>query len=215
VAQPVPAEHRWMTTRHEDDPELRRAIAELQAGTRVETQSRRVFELYYPWVRRFFARLGYAPQDSEDLAQETFRRVFDQIGSFRNDGSFKSWLFAVASNIHRNEARRRHREKRDAPEVSLDTPAEEGGLLREPPASEASPARATYEKERREALARAIRELPPQMRQVLALRIDQDLKYREIAAVLQISIETVKAHLFQARQRLRTELGEDYGLWDE
>jgi DNA-directed RNA polymerase specialized sigma24 family protein len=47
----------------------------------------------------------------------------------------------------------------------------------------------------------------------LALRVDQDLKYREIAAVLQISIETVKAHLNQARQRLRTELGEEYGEW--
>lgn len=204
-----------MTPRHEDDPELRQAIAELQAGTRVEAHSRRVFELYYPWVRRFFARFGYRPQDSEDLAQETFRRVFAQIGSFRNDGSFKPWLFAVASNLHRNESRRRHREKRDAPEVSLDAPADEGGPLLEPPAPEASPARVAYEKEQREALARAVGELPPQMKQVLALRIDQDLKYREIAAVLQISIETVKAHLFQARQRLRTELGEEYGLWDE
>ena len=76
-----------------------------------------------------------------------------------------------------------------------------------------SPAQEAYERERREALARALEGLPPQMRQVLTLRIDQDLKYREIAEVLQISIETVKAHLFQARQRLRTELGEEYGQW--
>jgi RNA polymerase sigma-70 factor, ECF subfamily len=204
-----------MTLRHEDDSELRRAITELQAGIRVEIQSRLVFERFYPLVRRFFARLGYRPEDSEDLAQETLRRVLSQIGSFRNDGSFKSWLFAVASNVHRNESRRRHREKRDAPEVSLDTPADEDAPLHEPSTPDASPARTVYEKEQREALARAVRELPPQMRQVLALRIDQDLKYREIAAVLQISIETVKAHLFQARQRLRTELGEEYGLWDE
>lgn len=204
-----------MTFRSEEDPALQRAIAELQAGVRVEANSRRVFELYYPWVRRFFGRLGYTPQDSDDLAQETFGRVFDQMDSFRNDGSFKSWLFAVAANLHRNEHRRRHREKRDAPEVSLDETNEDGAPLREPPAPEVSPAQVAYEKERREALARAVKELPPQMGQVLALRIDHDLKYREIAAVLQISIETVKAHLFQARQRLRSELGEEYGEWVE
>lgn len=204
-----------MTIRHEDDPELRRAIAELQAGARVEASSRLIFEVYYPWVCRFFARQGHPRDDSEDLAQETMRRAFAQLGSWRHDGSFKSWLFAVAANLHRNEVRRRHREKRDAPEVSLESPAQDDAPLPEPPAPDASPARMAYQKERREALARAMRGLPPQMRQVLALRVDQDLKYREIAAVLQISIETVKAHLFQARQRLRTELGEEYGAWGE
>jgi DNA-directed RNA polymerase specialized sigma24 family protein len=53
------------------------------------------------------------------------------------------------------------------------------------------------------------------MRQVLALRLDQDLKYREIATLLRISVETVKAHLFQARQRLREELDEEFGEWPE
>lgn len=57
--------------------------------------------------------------------------------------------------------------------------------------------------------------MPPQMGKALALRVDQDLKYREIAVVLRISVETVKAHLFTARQRLREELGEDYGDWHD
>jgi RNA polymerase sigma-70 factor (ECF subfamily) len=204
-----------MATWLEDDPELRRAIAELQAGVRVEIHSRRIFDHFYPWVRRFFSRLGYTLQDSEDLAQETFDRVFRQIQSFRNESSFKSWLFAVASNIHRNERRHRHRGKRNAIEVSIDAPAEGEDLPIDPPAAGRAPDQAAYEKERREALARAVQGMPPQMRQVLSLRVDQDLKYREIAAVLQISIETVKAHLFQARQRLRDELGEDFGEWTD
>jgi len=202
-----------MTIGHEDN--LRRAITELQAGVRVEANSRHVFELCYPWVRRFFRRLGYTLEDSEDLAQETLSRIFAQVGSLRSDSSFKSWLFATAANLHRNESRRRHREKRDAPEIPLDVSGEDDAPQREPPSRDVSPAREAFEKERREAMMRAVKELPPQMGQVLALRIDQDLKYREIAAVLQISIETVKAHLFQARQRLRTELGESYGEWVE
>ncbi len=202
-----------MTSRREEDPDLLRGILELQTGVDVEANSRRIFELFYPWVRRFFGRLGHTPQDSEDLAQETFSQVFERIGSFRHDGSFKSWLFAVASNLHRNEYRRRHREKRSAPEVSIDTSRDADVSPPDPPSPEAPPDRAVYTRERREALARAVEGLPPQMRNVLALRVDQDLKYREIGAVLQISVETVKAHLFQARQRLRAELGDDYGEW--
>jgi RNA polymerase sigma factor (sigma-70 family) len=118
----------------------------------------------------------------------------------------------VASNLHRNEQRRRHREKRAAPEVSIEAAADSAAPL-EPPADEASPAREIYERERRDALARAVNGLPPQMRQILALRVDQDLKYREIAALLRISVDTVKSHLFQARQRLGAELGQEYGEW--
>lgn len=195
--------------------DLLHAVLELQTGIRVEANSRCIFELHYPWVRRFFRRFGYTLQDSEDLAQETFSQVFERIGSFRHEGSFKSWLFAVAANVHRNEHRRRHQEKRSMPEVSIDTSAEADNSPPEPASPEATPDQTAYAIERREALARAMARLPPQMRQVLALRVDQDLKYREIATLLQISIETVKAHLFQARQRLRTELGEDYGEWGD
>jgi DNA-directed RNA polymerase specialized sigma24 family protein len=47
------------------------------------------------------------------------------------------------------------------------------------------------------------------MRRCLALRVEQDLKYREIASVMRLSIDTVKAHLFQARQRLKETLGDE------
>jgi RNA polymerase sigma-70 factor (ECF subfamily) len=200
-----------MASRTEDDPELRRAVLELQQNRRIEENSKLLFEHFYPWVRRFFARFGYSPQDCEDLAQDVLFQVLRQIGSFRSDGSFKSWLFATASNLHRNEQRRRHREKRSGHEVSIDEKTESGAPLIEPVAAGVSPARAAFERQRREALAKAVAELPPQMRRVIILRVDQDLKYREIAEVLQISIETVKAHLFTARQRLRELLGEDFG----
>ncbi len=204
-----------MTDRREGDDDIERAVSELQAGVRVEANSRLIFERFYPWVRRFFSRFGYSAQDCEDMAQETFGQAFHRLDSFRGEGSFKSWLFATAANLHRNENRRRRRVKRDAPEVSIDERDESGVLLREPEAPEPLPSERAYRDERRQALTRAMSGLPPQMRQVLQLRVDQDLKYREIAAVLQISVETVKAHLFQARQRLRSELGEEYGEWTD
>ena len=195
--------------------DLWRAVLELQEGVRVESNSLRIFERYYPWTCRFFARFGYTPQDSEDLAQETFSHVFERIGSFRRESSFKSWFFAVASNVHRNQYRRRHQEKRGRPEVSIDTSADPDRSPLDLPSLATTPDRAAYDKERREALAQAMARLPPQMRQVLSLRVDQELKYREIATVLQISIETVKAHLSQARERLRRELGDDLAEWND
>ncbi len=58
-------------------------------------------------------------------------------------------------------------------------------------------------------VASAIGTLPPQMRRCLLLRLDC-LKYREIAEVLRLSIYTVKAHLYQARQELQWKLREDF-----
>jgi RNA polymerase sigma-70 factor (ECF subfamily) len=61
--------------------------------------------------------------------------------------------------------------------------------------------------EQRAVLRQALAELPPKMRRCVLLRIDQDLKYREIAALLRVSIETVKSQLSQARDRLEAEVG--------
>jgi RNA polymerase sigma-70 factor (ECF subfamily) len=62
--------------------------------------------------------------------------------------------------------------------------------------------------ERRERLARAMAELPPRMRTCLALRVVQGRSYEEIAAAMGLSVETIKAHLHQARRRLAASLGE-------
>jgi RNA polymerase sigma-70 factor (ECF subfamily) len=61
-------------------------------------------------------------------------------------------------------------------------------------------------RQQRSALREALQELPPQMRTCCALRYERGLKYEEIARVMKISIETVKAHLHQGRKRLATRL---------
>jgi RNA polymerase sigma-70 factor, ECF subfamily len=199
------------------DSGILEAISDLRRGVDVEANARRVFERYFPWVRRYFSRLGYSPEDAEDLAQDVFSQVFRRLDSYRGDSPFESWLFAVAANLHRNDGRRRRRDKRRAPEVSIDEAREaqdaSEGVAWEPVARDRLPPREIFERERWAALEASVRALPPQMRQVLRLRIVQDLKLREVAVVLGISVDTVKSHLFQARQRLRAELGDDYAEW--
>jgi RNA polymerase sigma-70 factor (ECF subfamily) len=59
------------------------------------------------------------------------------------------------------------------------------------------------EQERAEKLSRAIKEMPEQMRTCFLLRYDQGRKYKEIAVIMKITIDTVKAHLHQAKKRLK------------
>ena len=201
----------------QQEADVLRWVRDLQAGSAVEDNSRRLFEHFYDWVRSFFGRRGFSAEEAEDLAQDTFSQVFREVASFREESSFTGWFFAVAANVYRNERRRRETIKRAAHTVSLD-PGE--GEDSPDPAVEvrsrqASPERTVYEKERREALHRVIDGMPPQMRRCLVLRLERELKYREIATLLKMNIETVKAHLFNARQRLKEALGDDLGEWNE
>jgi len=206
-----------MTTHQEQDAVVLGWVRELQAGSAVEENSRRIFVRYFPWVRGFFGRRGLAPQETEDLAQDTLFQVLREIGQFGERSSLDAWVFAIAANAWRNELRRRGTSKRRGQEVSLDSEDrdQESGRALEVAGEEPTPERAVFEQQRKRALRAAVEGLPPQMRRVLLLRLDRELKYREIATLLKLNLETVKAHLFQARDRLREALGEEFGEWQD
>lgn len=173
-----------------------------------------LFERYSRSVNYFFARRGFSPEECRDLTQETFLGVYRGIERFRSESSPKTWLFTIAANIWRNQVRRESADKRDAWELSLDVSREEQGF--DPPASDAEdPEWELLERERLELLRETFDELPPKMRRCLLLRVDQSLKYREIATVMQISIQTVKSQLFQAKEFLRSRLAHHFSELDE
>ena len=158
-------------------------------------------------IERFFRIRHFSLQEAEDLTQDTFLNAYRGIHTFRSDASLKTWLLGVAKNVWHNELRRRSAAKRATREVPLEDPEsgeEEVSLLTE--ADELI--NALLREERRQLIVQELRKLPPQMRRCMLLRVLQDLKYREIAAVLRISTQTVKSQLFQARQRLKETLEE-------
>jgi RNA polymerase sigma-70 factor, ECF subfamily len=161
-----------------------------------------LFNRYYRPVVSFFLKRGFSSEESRDLAQETFLRVFNKWDSFRGDSSVETWLFQIAANLYKNELRSLQAQKRDAQVMSLDA------VVVEPGSEERDPLREVLAEEGVGLLRAALDDLPPQMRQAVFLRVDGDLKYREIAEVMHVSIETVKAHLYQARQQLRDRLGD-------
>lgn len=197
---------------------VRQILAEMQSGSAKEDHFRRLVDLYYTPVYRVFAKRGFAPDDCLDLTQETFLGIYTGIGSFRREADFDTWLFKIAMNAFRKRLRWRAAEKRRGEEVAID--GEEDDAEPIPLASsEPAPAEAALQRERSRVLREAMDKLPEQMRKCMVLRVEQDLKYREIAVALRLSPETVKAHLFQARKRLQEMLGpyfrDSLPDWDE
>jgi RNA polymerase sigma-70 factor, ECF subfamily len=187
-------------------------VEEIQAGIRVEENSEKIHRKFRPRIRSFFLNKGFSPQESEDLTQDVFLRVFKSIDTFRRESRFERWLWEIRAHIYSNEIRRRRTEKRDAREHSLDAEmeTEEGSspalVL---PSTDLSPEDEVIRSERSEALHEALHKLPDQMRRCCILRYERGLKYQEIATLMGISIETVKAHLHQARKRLMDLLGDN------
>jgi RNA polymerase sigma-70 factor (ECF subfamily) len=184
-----------------------------QRGIDREETFREIYQSYCGKIYRFFLRRGFRPDECMDLAQETFLRAHKSLATFRGECHFEAWLFKIATNIYRNRLRSLGARKRDAQEVAF-----EDGDAGEPAASrpetifaaasEQGPLEDVLSEERARLLRAAMENLPAQMRRCVLLRVDGELKYREIADLMQVSVETVKAHLFQARQQLKGRLAD-------
>ncbi|HEX3127009.1 MAG TPA: RNA polymerase sigma factor [Thermoanaerobaculia bacterium] len=194
-----------------DDDPSRRLVELIKAGTDVEANFGRLHQLHVRRIRSFFLQRGFSPEETADLTQDVFLRVYRGIPTFRLESGFKTWLFEIADHVFQNELRRRGTGKRKGWETSIETggPADEEGqpTAIEPPVPPTA-LKEVLERERTVALSESIRDLPEQMRTCFLLRYGQERKYREIAVIMRITIDTVKAHLFQAKKRLKLELAE-------
>ncbi|HEX4959632.1 MAG TPA: sigma-70 family RNA polymerase sigma factor [Thermoanaerobaculia bacterium] len=192
-----------------EEDKSRWLILQIQAGIDLEENFRRLYALTSPRVLAFFRRKGESHDDSRDLTQEVFFRVSRGIDAFRHESRFERWLLEIARHVFSNHVRSRRTGKRDAPEYSLDLVAdgEDGstaGLQVADPAPD--PLDQLIQQQQRSALRDALQRLPTQMRLCCAFRYQRGLKYDEIAEIMKISIETVKAHLHQGRKRLAAQL---------
>jgi RNA polymerase sigma-70 factor (ECF subfamily) len=135
--------------------------------------------------------------DVDDMAQEVFVRVWRSLSTFRGDSAFRTWLYGIALNVIRTHRARRSKFR------TLFWSAPEGG--------EADPLERVRDEDAgieqkimmRDAIDRALKTLPTELREALVLRDVQGLEYREIAAALGVPIGTVESRIFRARQRLR------------
>lgn len=185
--------------------ELDRALEAFQQGVEREASFEVIFRHYRPKIERFLARRVFSPEERLDLTQEVFLRIYRGLEGYRGDGTFEAWVIQIAFNVYRKWRDRQPGGRYAVPAVPLDArPAPEAVSAAGFPttAAPASPFDHVVLQERQEALREAIEELPRRQRHCLELRVYQERSLKEIAAALRISPETVKVHLFQARNRL-------------
>ena len=193
-------------------------VRELQAGRSEEENFERIFERYCSPVTHFFCNRGFSDQEAEELAQDVFLRVYRSIGTFRLEASFETWLFKIVGNVWKNSLRSQATGKRRAEEVPIDGADERGNVGEdrarlEPRDESAGPLDQVLAGERSRILETALEELPPKMRQCMLLRIGGELKYREIAAVMRVSIATVKSQLSEGHKRLEPLLADHFEVF--
>jgi len=129
---------------------------------------------------------------AEDVAQETFIRVWRKLSTYRPGGNFRAWICRIATNLT-IDALRRRKPVADIDQVVVESKAD-------------GPEATALKSERAAAVRRAILKLPVHSRTALVLREYEGLSYREIADALDIPLGTVKSRLSDARRRLQAEL---------
>lgn len=187
-----------------------RAVLDFQRGTDREKSFEVLFRRFRPRIERFLAPRVFSPEERLDLTQAIFLRIYQGLEGFRGEGSLEGWLLQIAFNVYRKWRDHQPGGRQAVPEISFeDTPE-----APEPAAATDSALDHIVRAERLEALRTAIGELPPKQRLCMELRVYQERSMQEIAVALRISPETVKAHLFQARQRLWSKLQPTFGTID-
>jgi RNA polymerase sigma-70 factor (ECF subfamily) len=141
-------------------------------------------------VRGFLLRLCCGDGAlADDIAQETFLRAYQRIGTYRSEGGFDSWLFSIAYRAFASEKRRRHWSAEELKEV--------------PEAVESDVRQAN---ETAADIARAMRQLREPERACLSLCYQWGMSHQEMANVLDYPVGTVKTHIARGKAKLREHL---------
>ena len=157
--------------------------------------------LHQKKVYNLCLRMSANPDDALDLSQEAFIKAWRSIGQYQFEASFSTWLFRLTSNVCIDHLRRKKRRQETSLTESFDDSdeAEEFTL----PDAAPLPEEQAIANETKLALAQAMEQLGPEHREILQLRVVEDLSYEQIAEILDIRVGTVKSRLARARLSLR------------
>ncbi len=180
-----------------------RLVEGLLAGE--ETAYETLIDRFQQPVYNLAARLLDNSRDAGDVSQEVFLKVFRSIAQFRGQSSLRTWVYRIAVNEVHNRKRWVFRHTRN--EVGLNEESGEAAVRERPIVDPSrSPFDHTFDREKHMLIEDALAAINPNFRAAVVLRDMEDLSYDEIAAVLQISIGTVKSRIMRGREALREEL---------
>jgi RNA polymerase sigma-70 factor, ECF subfamily len=163
----------------------------------------------------YLNRISANRDEAEDLFQETFRRVHENASSYSGKGKFRSWLYAIATNVARDGLRKA---RRQGTMISLNQPNDQcsqGGCgeadIAVAEETAADPHQVAALEEQKAQVRQAIDRLPERQRNTLILTYYQGLSYNEAAEALDCSLGTVKSQMYRAVRTLARYLPETAG----
>jgi len=187
-----------------DDSQLIRAA---QRGDRVAFEE--LVRQYDRAVLRLALHLTGSEADAQDIYQEAFLKAYRNIGSFRFECSFYTWIYRIVTNLCLDHLRKRTTRKEDA-HVATAEDGSEYDLLDHvsDDRAGANPEHDLMSRELGARIHRALGKLTPRERLVFELKHYQGLKLRTIGEMLSTTEETAKNTLFRATQKLRGTLAD-------
>lgn len=161
-------------------------------------------EIVRRFERKIFAvclRTLGREEDARDAAQETFIAAYRNLGNFRGEAQFSSWLHRIAINQCISKQRR----NKARPEIALEEsePTNQHFFAASP---KSSPAVQSEQSERLATVRRAIEALPSELKQVVTMKEFEEMTFQEIADALGIPVSTVKSRLYTALRQLKARL---------
>src|SRR5262249_16503590 len=182
-------------------------IREAQRGNRVAFED--LVRQYDHAVLRLALRLTGSEQDAQDIYQDAFLKAYRNLGSFRFECSFYTWIYRIVTNLCLDYLRKRTVRKEDSG-VMMDSEGNEYSIIDQASddRAHANPERDLMRREIGAKINQALTKLTPRERVVFELKHYRGLKLRTIGEMLNTTEETAKNTLFRATQKLRAQLGQ-------
>lgn len=166
----------------------------------------KLFNLHYGPATRFVAQLGYRleREDVEEICQETFLTVVENIGTFQGKSRFQTWLFRIAANKARDLIQRQRAVKRGSGvrPIPLHVESPDNRVMIDPPSPSPNPELSLIRAEDASVVGEAMEQLPEPNRIIIELRYFGNLSYDEIAKTLKLNPKTVSSRLSKSLDKL-------------
>lgn len=180
-------------------------IREAQNGNRAAFEE--LVRQYDKAVLRLALHMTGSEQDAQDIYQDAFLKAYRNLGSFRFECSFYTWVYRIVSNLCLDHLRKKQVRKEESPVVKDDDGGEHSLLDNVADGRPgADPERDLMRRELGAYIAKSLTKLTPRERLVFELKHYHGLKLKTVGEILNTTEETAKNTLFRATQKLRAEL---------
>ncbi len=172
-----------------------------------ESEFQKIHDTFRPKILRYLTRL-VSEDEAEDLTQEVFVKISQALKTFRGSSQLSTWIYRIATNAALDRLRspsfQRMVQKRSSNNLIAEGKIETKDLWTGE--KTLSVEQQLIRKEMHECIRNLVENLPENYRTVLVLSEFEELKDKEIAEILGLSLNTIKIRLHRARAKLRKEL---------